>query len=242
MKNQALRWILAGLLVSGPLAAEPLQDLQARLAALHSDQPLRMTVDVEMFHRGATPERLNDSKTRGTAIVIQGRKGVEVRETRSWKTSTSISAGPPRKGKSKQENVTPLVDTSDAQDLIDPAGTMGVLVEHSALLSDEMGVWEGRPARRLVVRPLPELAKDKPKLLTLEATIWLNDAGDPIAMERSMEFRLGPALAVEKQQTLTFQQAAGRLLVAESRETYSGTALAVLRGADAKTMKVRDFR
>jgi hypothetical protein len=57
-------------------------------------------------------------------------------------------------------------------------------------------------------------------------------------MERSMDLLLGPALKATEHQALTFQQVNGRLLVAEARETYSGTALAVLRSGDARKVKV----
>jgi hypothetical protein len=100
----------------------------------------------------------------------------------------------------------------------------------------------------LVVRPHPSAAgrneeaaprrESGPPPLDLEAKIWLSESGDPLALERSMEFRLGSALALTEQQTLTFQQVEGRLLVAESRASYSGTGLAVLHGRDDKKMTV----
>jgi hypothetical protein len=240
MKKQTGWWSLIGfLLVTGSLSAEPLQDLKARLDALRSDQPLKVSVDVKFHHKGSGLLRWNDSKMQGTALVLQGRNGVEVREKQWWGNTRKVSFGD--ESKSRLETETPLVDIFEARDLIDPAGMMSSLLEEATLVSDEMSVLDGNPARLLVIRPRLATANGDSKVLTLEANIWLNEAGDPIALERWMEFRLGPALRVKERQMMTFQLAGGRLLGLESRETYSGKALAILRGADAKTMKVREI-
>jgi hypothetical protein len=102
--------------------------------------------------------------------------------------------------------------------------------------------WQNQPARLLVIRPGPLAAGDgpreSPERLVTEAKIWLDAGGSPLALERSMELRLGPALQVTQHQMLTFQQVEGRLLAARSEETYSGTALAVLHSKDEKKMKI----
>ncbi len=74
-----------------------------------------------------------------------------------------------------------------------------------------------------------------------EVKVWLDETGAPLAMERSFETRLGPALDATQLQSLTFQQVGGRLLVAEARQSYSGTALAVLRSRDTKKIKVTEI-
>ncbi|RPH56354.1 hypothetical protein EHM82_03535 [bacterium] len=244
MKRQALGWILAGgVLVSGSLTAEPLTDLRTRLAALQSDQPVRIQVDVELKHRGSAPLHLRKTRMRGRAIVDYGPKGVKKIDARWVETSTRFSAW----RKNKVDNETPLLGDVEARDLADPAEMMDFLLDGATLLSDESGTWEGQPARLLVVRPHPSAAgrheetaptESGPPPIDLEAKIWLSESGEPLALERSMEFRLGSVLAVAEQQTLTFQQVEGRLLVAEAWESYSGTGLAVLHGRDDRKMTV----
>lgn len=244
MKRQALGWILFGSLwISGSLTAEPLSDLRTRLAALRSEEPMRIEVDVELKHRGSAPLHLNKTKRRGKATVHYGPKGVRRIDQRWTESSTRLSFWK----KSKVETETPLLDDVEAEDLADPAGMMDLLLSEATLLSDESVTWQGQPARLLVIRPHPIAAarneeapprQSGPSPLDLEAKIWLSESGDPLALERSMEFRLGPALSVTQQQTLTFQQVEGRLLVAEAWETYNGTGLAVLHGRDDKKMTV----
>ena len=238
MKKQTGWWSLIGfLLVTGSLSAQPLEDLQTRLDMLRSDQPVNISVDVELHHKGSGLLRWNDSKMRGKALVLQGRHGVEVRERQWWTTTRRVSFG--GKSKSRVETETPLLDVAEARGLIDPAGMLSELLEDAVLVNAEMSVRDGHPVRLLVIRPRPTPAEGNSEIFPLDANIWLNEAGDPIALERWMEFRLGPALRVKEHQAMTFQLAGGRLLGLESRETYSGKALAILRGADAKTMKVR---
>ena len=246
MKRQALGWILFGSLwISGSLTAEPLTDLRTRLAALQSNEPVRIHVDVELKHRGSAPLHLSKTKMRGTAKIDYGPQGVRSIEQRWLETKTRFSVWK----KSKVETETRPLDEMEAEDLANPVEMMDFLLNGATLLSDESATWQGQPARLLVIRPHPSAAARNegaspqdsgPSLVDLEAKIWLDENGDPLALERSMEFQLGPALALTGQQTLTFQQIEGRLLVAEAWQAYSGTGLAVLHGRDNKKMKVTE--
>jgi hypothetical protein len=242
--------VLGALLVSGPLlfssslTAEPLSDLRTRLADLRGDQPVRMEMDVELKHRGSAPLHLNKEKKRGRAVVKYGSRGVEVIEQRWLDSSTRISVW--RKGNTETEM--PLLEETEAQDLADPAGMIDLLLQDATLVTDEAVTWQEQPARLLVIHPLAAKrgqdeaaaapAQGDPLPYTLEAKIWLNDDGVPLAMERSGEIRLGGALSVTEHQTFTFQRVEGRLRAATSNETFSGTGLAVLHGRDDKKIKV----
>jgi hypothetical protein len=241
---KALGWLLTGgLMVASVLPAQSLDPLQARLAALRSDQPIRLKVDVELTHRGTAPLHLNGTKKRGRAIVVYGPRGPEVREQRWRESSTVLSAW----RQSKSEVETPLLDEEEAGDLVDPAGMLALLLHGATVLSDEEVTWQGQPARLLVVRPDPldgerqgegKPAEGNPGRLVTEAKIWLDAGGLPLALERSVELRFGPALQMTQHQELTFQQVEGRLLAARSEVTYTGTALAVLRSSDEKKLKI----
>ena len=245
MKRQAWSGIvLAGLLVSSPLAAEPLSDLRTRLAGLRGDQPIRMEMDVELKHRGSAPLHLNKEKRRGGAVADYGSRGVEMIE--QWWTGSSTRISVWQQGKAKTDM--PLLDEGEAQDLADPVGMLDLLLEDAVLVSDETSTWQGQPARLVVIHPLAakEQAKDasedpakrQPEPFPIEAKIWLSNDGVPLALERSAELRLGGALAITEHQTFTFQQVEGRLLGATADETYSGTGLAVLHSRNDKRIKV----
>jgi hypothetical protein len=243
MNAQALKIAVAGgLLISSALAAQPLRDLQDRLAAVRNVQPIRVKVDVELQHRGKAPLHLNDEKQKGRVIIEAGPRGVKVWEQKRTGSTSHFSLW-----NSEEKTVpTPLVEEADAFALIDPAGWLGPFLIESTLVDDQEATWEGTPARLLVVRPshLPaelEVGKastqGEPKPVILEAKIWLGEDGLPLALERTAELRL-PALTTTQHQTLTFQLVGGRLLVRRSTETFSGTALAALHGSDTKKMKV----
>ncbi len=240
VKTQAIRWILAGnLMISTALAAEPLSDLKMRLAGLHSDEPLKIHVDVELKHRGTAPLHLNDERKRGAAIVEYGSRGVESIE--QWWTGRAIRISVWKRGDGESEM--PLINDVDAGDLIDPASLIDLLLDGATLLGDEPAAWQGQPARLLTIHPGPLTAERMPaegesQLLNLGMKVWISESGEPLALERSIELQLGPFLTVKQRQDLTFQQVDGRLLVAEARETYSGTGLAVLHGRDDKKSKV----
>src|SRR4051812_50079569 len=92
MVGQALRMAVAGgLLISSVLAAEPLKDLQDKLASARSGQPIRVKVDVALEHQGKAPLHLNDVKEHGRVIVAAGPWGVEIREQKRIGSSTHLS-------------------------------------------------------------------------------------------------------------------------------------------------------
>jgi hypothetical protein len=239
VNRQALGWTLAvGLLMSIQVSAQPINDLQTRLATMRNEQKTRIEVEVEFRHRGSAPLHLNKEKRRGVAVVEAGPKGVKRITSRWLGSSTRVSAW----GKKKSENENPLLNDTDALDLVNPAGMMEAFLNDSILVSDESATWEGRPARLLVLRSFAAFnrvaAAEEPERVDLDAKIWLDESGVPLAMERGFELRFGPALSVTENQSFTFQQIKGRLLVAEAEETWSGTGLAVLHGRDDRKMKV----
>ncbi len=222
--------------------AQPLSDLQTRLAALRTDQPAGIKVEVEFQHRGTAPLHLNDRRKRGEAVIVSGRYGAEVRKQKWTGSGRRFSFW----GAQEDEHDVPLVTEDEAQDLLDPVGTIDLVLANAELVSDEAATWEGRPARLLVLRAdFPVAAQrgtDAPPQgarspFLEEAKIWLDESGLPLAMERTLNAKLGPVKATE-QRTLTFHYVDGRLLVDKAESDYSGTALAVLRTRDHKTMKV----
>lgn len=243
MNTKPLGWlVIFGLIYANALTAQPLEDLQARLAALRSEKPIRVKVDVEIRHRESAPLHLDRTKQKGRVTVRYDARGPRVGWQRSSKSGSHVSLWKNADG----EDYAPLVTEEEAGDLVDPAGMLALLLEQGTLVSDEEVTWEGQPARLLVIRPLPfgtdrdddDRRERESERFTTEAKIWLDADGAPLALERSMELRLGPALQATQLQTLTFQQVHGRLLAARSEETFSGTALAVLRDRGEKRMKV----
>ena len=246
MNKQALRGIVAGgLLISSQLAAEPLEDLQMRLDGLRNDQPIRLKVDVELKHRGSAPLHLNSEKKRGRAIVAYHPDGTVItRDNLRGSSSTWASLW---RSKKDDEATEPLVSWEEAQHLANPAEMLASLLSQVKVVREETVSWRGQPARLLVLAPVESAAPQQvekasamsdPIPLFLEAKLWLDEGGVPLALENSMELRLTAALTAMEHQSFTFQKVDGRLLVAEAEETSSGTALAVLRSGDYKKMTV----
>jgi len=247
MVGQALRMAVAGgLLISSVLAAEPLKDLQDKLASARSGQPIRVKVDVALEHQGKAPLHLNDVKEHGRVIVAAGPWGVEIREQKRIGSSTHLSLWRSPGKTAPGEAAVPMVEEEEARMLVDPAGWLSPFLSESALVEEQAVTWEGQPARLLVIRPAqlpaektvePASTRDEPEPVVVGGKIWLGADGLPLALETTTELRL-PAFTMTRHQSLTFQQVGGRLLVARSTATFSGTALLALRGTDVKTMKV----
>lgn len=251
MNRKTLAWMLAGgLLFVGATTAEPLDDVRSRLSALRTDQPVTFTVEVELKHKGSAPLHLNRKKERGRTEVRFGPDGVRVRDKKKVTGFTHLSLW--RDADADSEGAIPLLDEEEALGLADPAGKLETALQGAELLEDKEVTWRDRPARLLVIRPAEIIQAEREMRKQVgeppaegmaapfggEVRLWLDESGVPLAMEQWAELRFGPALMVAQHQELTFQQVAGRLLVAEVDEWFESTALKVLRGRDTRKMKV----
>ncbi len=240
MSTNALALTLAGgLLLAASASAEPLDDLRTRLTALHSDQPIRLVVDVKMERRGSAPLHLRKTRLKGEATVVYGPDGVKSLEQKWFSTKTELSLWTSGNGSSSEPH---LLDMEEAETLADPVETMGWILDGATLLQDRPVDWNGRPARLLVVRPAlfarPGAGPDDDAgPLSGEVSIWLDDSGDPVALERTTEIGI-PGLRFAQHQLFTFRQDDGRLLVAEVEEHTQSRTLGVRRGKETRTMRV----
>src|SRR5688572_20287894 len=231
-------------------SAEPLAALAARLEALRSDAPLRVEVEVEQKHRGSAPLHLRRTKQIGGAVIEWGPRGVESLEQWWFGAGARLSIWERAQRRPVIDEDDRVLSDQEAAELADPAGSLGVLLEGATLLADEPSTWEGRAARRLTIQPAmlaPRNAKgrererEEPGPLELRLAVWLDEVGEPLAVERSVDFAAGP-LAAQQRQTLVLAQVDGRLVVSEMRETWTGQAVALLRGQDDKRVVLRSAK
>ena len=228
-------------------SADALAQLTSRLAALSSDAPLRVEVEVEQKHRGTGPLHLRRTKQVGGAVIEWGPRGVRSLEQWWFGTGARLTVW-------ERAQRRPVIDPDDrvlseqeAAELADPAGALGELLEGATLLADEPSTWEGKVSRRLTIQPAmlaPRDAKgrarqrDEPGPLELRVAVWLDEVGEPLAVERSVDFAAGP-LSAQQRQTLLLGTVDGRLVVSEMRETWTGQATALLRGRDDRLVLLR---
>jgi hypothetical protein len=245
MRRRAIGWTLSiGLLAAAASQAEPLEEVRSRLAALQSDQPIRLVVDVQIQHRGTAPLHYNKVTERGTARFAYGPDGVKSL-TQKWNKGTTHASiwtsGNP------DDSDIPLLDFEEAESIANPAGALVTLLQDATLVSDSPAEWEGKAARLLVVRPAqlsePEAAAagspaTRRNPFSGEVKLWLDESGAPLGLEGALALRLGPAIQATQLHKVTFQQVEGRLLAAEIQEDFESTALAVLRGRDTRTLKI----
>ncbi len=239
MKTKALAMALTGaILFAGSGKAESLEELRTRLSALRNDQPVRLVVDVTLEHRGSAPLHLNKNRRRGTAKVQFGPEGAKVVDEKWLKDRTFASLW--RSAPQDEHSDMPLVDFEVAREMADPAGALSQALDGAVVVEDRTDTWHEQTVRLLVLRPaeLPAQQEDDSPFVT-EMKIWLGPDGIPLGMEKSFEFKLGPALKAMERMTFTYQQVGGRLLAEEVRDDFQGSAIGVLRNKNKRTMKVR---
>jgi hypothetical protein len=241
VKTSVLGCVLTAVLAA-PTLADPLEELRAALPDLRAAPGTRLKVDVAFAHQGVAPLHWSGAVRRGQATVVLGKRGAHVRRER-W-VGTEGRASVWGEG---GESDTHLLEPETAGDLIDPAGALLVMLDGATLLEEKETERDGAPVRQITFRP-GHLASDGARHpappadgrlpVGLAATVWVDASGVPIAMERSFTLRLGPALDLVTHQMVSYQRVDGHLFAVEASEDYTGSALFVLRGRDARRMWV----
>ncbi|MGI8891367.1 MAG: hypothetical protein ACR2G0_11370 [Chthoniobacterales bacterium] len=228
--------LIALILLATPLLArgDALGDLRATLGNLQSDQTLRARVEITIRRSGG--ENGNPKKAVGNSSVIveSGGRGLRLswsaeQVSQSRKAAAEKSAHPD----AARSDVATLnaLDTDDALNLLDAAEPLRRGLEGAVLLQDKADTYKGKPARLLVIRPdlrMPEEGRKALKENEASLKLWLDSAGQPIAMNRDLRLRFSKfflSYRVHDEEVREFQVASGRLVVTRSQHDNTGSGL-----------------
>lgn len=222
------------LLVSLPLAADPIGDVRTALGRLAAREPVRATYELQRSvitegkfdndrFAGKVSVELEGSAS-GFHIVIPRPLLDEIARER---TATA------RNPKQKAATVGALneIDPADTADALDFAPTLVRLLDGAKLVSDAGGTWQGKPARVLVVRVNNRLDPEdegRVKISENKLTLWLGADLVPLAAEHvtnakfSLLFLKGE---MKQKKSWHLARAADRLIRARYESTQSSSGM-----------------
>lgn len=216
------------------LAADGLTDVRALLQKLESDRPLRARVEIKTHRSGGESDKQKQAEGVSAVIVRTGAQGLDLNWTpeqikQSRQAAWEKSAHPDA-SKSSLATLTAL-EADEALDLLDAADPLRRWLEKATLLEDKPDHYQGKPARRLLVRldlKLNEEGRKAMKSSTAILQLWLGADGVPVAADRDIQIRFSKfflSYRVREHETREYQNAGGRLIVARASHDSYGSGL-----------------
>lgn len=238
--------LVALLASAAPLHADRLTDLRATLARLKAETPVKAQLAVRSVEKNSGDDEAKTSTGEATVIAEHGREGLRL----SWPAQQVAEARKAARQKAanpdaKEEKGVELgaIDADDALKYLDAAEPLALALEGATLAEDKVEARAGKPTRVLVVKPRDGLsASDRKSLKSREDVlkVWLDEAGNPIAADRSTKLKFSKlliAITISVRESRAFARVGDRLLVTSAIEESSGSGLGQT-GETRKTVRV----
>lgn len=225
--------VLPVLLAPLTLRADALADVRAALDRLSTEAPVKARVVIS--RQDTEKEKPKGPEKKGEAVVEHGPTGLSVHLDPAQLPSAGTQAQ-----RRKQEETTARLDVQAAMELVDPAASIRLLLDGATLVSDRAEPFEGKPARTVVFRPVPDLdEEDRKSVKRYEDVVTLRLDGDTVhlALDRNLDIKVSKMLlsfTVAQKESRRFTRAAGRLVTSSATEETSGSGLGQSSGSKTR--------
>ncbi|MBA3833699.1 MAG: hypothetical protein H0X34_17765 [Chthoniobacterales bacterium] len=219
---------------STALAADGLSDVRATLQNLATDRPLSARVEIKTHRSGGESDKQKQSEGVSAVIVHTGAEGLDLSWTpeqiKQSREAAWEKTAHPDASKSSLATLTAL-EADEALDLLDAADPLRRWLEKAVVLEDKPDHYQGKPARRLLIRldlKLPEEGRKAMKSSAALLQLWLGADGVPVAADRDIRIRFSKfflSYRVHEHETREYQNAGGRLIVVRASHDSYGSGL-----------------
>jgi hypothetical protein len=200
-----------------PARADALADLRAALDRAPAGETVRVRVAIT---RTDSEKEKPKGERNGEAVVEHGPSGLSIHLDPAFLPKPGSKA----ERKARDEKTVRL-EPGDALKLVDPAMELRQLLDGATVVSDRPEAFEGRNARTVVLRIVPDLddeeARKAIKRYDDVVTLRLDTDGLPFALERTLDLKAKKLLisfTVSMRESRRFARVAGRLVTASARE------------------------
>ncbi|HRY44226.1 MAG TPA: hypothetical protein P5164_09795 [Thermoanaerobaculia bacterium] len=206
-----------------PARADALADLRAALDRAPAGETVRVRVAIA---RTDSEKEKPKGERSGEAVVEHGPSGLSIH------LDPAFLPKPGSKAERKaREEKTVRLEPGDALELVDPGTELRQLLDGATVVSDRPEAFEGRTARTIVFRVVPDLDDEARKAIKRYddvVTLRLDADGLPFALERTLDLKAKKLLVsftVSMRESRRFTRVAGRLVTASAREESHSSGL-----------------
>ena len=225
--------LLALLLAGGLLQADGLSDLKATLARMTGQDPVKASVDYQFWSRQGDDKAPVITEGKATTFVEDGPQGLRMSWNRALIQAAAQEARAQAMDPEKRATTRRAIEglkAVEVSDYLNGAEELLRLLEQGQLLEEKAEAWQGKPARRFLLKLAPRLSKQDQKYVKdfdATASVWVGSDGLPLAAETQTRMK-GRALLVisfEQQQKESFQfmKVGNRLVVVRHARESSGS-------------------
>ncbi len=210
-------------LASRPARADALADLRAALDRAPAGETVRVRVAIA---RTDSEKEKPKGERKGEAVVEHGPSGLSIH------LDPAFLPKPGSKAERKaREEKTVRLEPGEALKLVDPGAELRQLLDGASVVSDRPETFEGKSARTVVFRVVPDLddeARKAVKRYDDVVTLRLDADGLPSSLERTLDLKAKKLLisfTVSMRESRRFTRVAGRLVTASAREESHSSGL-----------------
>jgi hypothetical protein len=195
-----------------PLGANPLEDLRSTLKHLNGTEVLKASVEHQAWASHGDEKHPKVSQGAVNAWVEEGNQGLKIFWGPEILRKATLEARARLADPEKPEPTRKAMGSLDAlklQGYFNASNELLQDLETATLLEDQMGIFDGKPARRLLFHLVPRLDKEEQEMVKgMDATakVWLDKDGVPLGAEEEMhmKFRAYVVVSFTHDQTDTF--------------------------------------
>ncbi|HPA50542.1 MAG TPA: hypothetical protein PLP50_02970 [Thermoanaerobaculia bacterium] len=210
-------------LASRPARADALADLRGALDRAPAGETVRVRVAIA---RTDVEKEKPKGERKGEAVVEHGPTGLSIHLDPAFLPKPGSKA----ERKKHDEKIVRL-EPGEALKLVDPATELRQLLDGASVVSDRPETFEGKSARTVVFRVVPDLddeARKAVKRYDDVVTLRLDADGLPSSLERTLDLKAKKLLisfTVSMRESRRFTRVAGRLVTASAREESHSSGL-----------------
>lgn len=229
-----LRFLIClSLAAMAPLRADGLADLRTQLNKLKGSEPLKASVDRQIWNRSGDDKKPVVTQGKATAWVEESPQGLKVFWSREQIQQATQEA---RARDLDPEKTTPTrdamssVDTPGLEEYFNSADKLLQDLNQAKLVEEHATTLDGKTVRQLSFTLEPRISQQERKYIKeLEATakIWIDAEGTPVAAEQHIKLK-GRAFVVisfksEQKDEFRFTRIGNRLVTLHHQHENSGS-------------------
>ncbi|HTL97794.1 MAG TPA: hypothetical protein VL181_03215 [Holophagaceae bacterium] len=219
--------VLAVLLLAPALRADGLTDLRAALKGLPARQPVKATVDCQVWNRTGKGKQPKIVQGQARVVVEDGPGGLKL----GWDKAEldRIQSAAKAKDEGPRQAMGAL-RAEKAEALLDAAKDLLGDLDEAQLQEDRPDSWQGRPARlislKLDAKDMDEDGRKHLKSFSHTLKIWMGPDGAPLGLSEQMDMKLSVmfiSVEVHHHASRAFAKSGDRLVAVHDESEDSGS-------------------
>ena len=221
------------LLAASLLHADSLSDLKGTLVRLNGQEPVKATVDYQLWRKQGDNKEPRITQGKATTFVEDGPQGLKMSWSRSLIQTAAEKARVHAKNPEKPDATRHAIEALKAIQMMEYFNASGEVLhtlEQCQLASEKTETWQDKTVKVLSFKFAPKLSKQDQKYVKeMDATakVWIGVDGVPVALETQTR-KKGRALLVisfeeKEKESFQFTRIGDRLFVINHTRESSGS-------------------